>query len=30
MQNILNVPPFQMNYYQSLYCDFVQHFDLKT
>ena len=29
-QNILNVPPFQRNYYQSLYCDFVLHVDLET
>ena len=28
--NILTPPPFQRNYYPSLYCDFVLQYDLVT
>jgi len=28
--NIWTLSPLQRNYYRSLYCDFVLHFDLET
>jgi hypothetical protein len=30
LSSIWNVPPFQGNHYQSLFCDFDLHSDLQT